>query len=165
MWQKSWELMGLLLQWKTIQLIASLMESGNFHYMGLLSRHNHSKHWVDAVNHCCHDPIGLEVVWATKWWPMQQFTFICSVAEVNANNSQALWCDDAADPQLTFRRNLVWDMIENEIEIIPQQKGSSMKTQNRRKPIVHKLKKRPIYTGRRDPVKGKFKKLLLIISI
>jgi hypothetical protein len=44
---------------------------------------------VDDVNNCRHDPIGLEETWGTKWWAMQQFTFLCSVAEVNAVNSRA----------------------------------------------------------------------------
>ncbi len=123
-----------------------------------MSHHNHSKHIVDDVSNHRHDPIGLEDVWATKLWPMLQFTFICSVAEVNGITSQACGCKDAADPQLTLRWNLAWDIIENKIEIIPQQKGSPMQTQNRRKPIVHELKKCLIYTGRWDPVKEKFKK-------
>jgi hypothetical protein len=33
----------------------------------VLSRHNHSKHWVDDVDNRRHDPIGLEQVWHTKW--------------------------------------------------------------------------------------------------
>ncbi len=131
-----------------------------FHYAKPMSHHSRSKHWVDDVNNRRHDRIGLEYVWATKWWPMRQFTFICSVAEVNAVNSRARARNNTADPQLTFRRNLAWDMLENKIEIIPQQRGSPMKTRNRRKPIVHDLKKRPIYTGRWDPVKGKFKKIV-----
>ena len=56
----------------------------NFNYTEYLSRHNRSKHWVDDVNNRRHDPIGLEQVWHTKWWPTRQFTFICSVAEANA---------------------------------------------------------------------------------
>jgi hypothetical protein len=55
-----------------------------FKYAEYLSRHNHAKHWVDDVNNCWHDPIGLEQVWAMKWWPNCQFTFLCSMAEVNA---------------------------------------------------------------------------------
>ena len=48
-----------------------------------------AKQWVDDVNNCWHDPIGLEEVWGTKWWVMHQFTFLCSVAEVNAVQSWA----------------------------------------------------------------------------
>ena len=62
---------------------------GKFNYTEPIANHVTSKHWVDAVNNRRHDPIGLEDVWATKWWPHRQFTFLCSVAEVNANNSVA----------------------------------------------------------------------------
>jgi hypothetical protein len=33
-----------------------------FKYAKYLSRHNRAKHWVDDVNNCRHDPIGLEQV-------------------------------------------------------------------------------------------------------
>ncbi len=52
-----------------------------------------AKHsWVNDHNNCCwHNPIGpLLTIWATKWWPMFQFTFIlCGMLEVNACYSQA----------------------------------------------------------------------------
>ena len=60
-----------------------------FKYAEPLSRHNRAKHWVDDVNNRRHDPIGLEQVWATKWWPNRQFTFLLSVAEVNAVQARA----------------------------------------------------------------------------
>ncbi len=44
----------------------------SFHYVDPMSCHNHSKHWIDDVNNCRHDPIELEDVWTTKWWSMQQ---------------------------------------------------------------------------------------------
>ncbi len=58
-----------------------------FKYVEPMSQHNKRKHCVDDVNNRHHDQIGLEDVWATKWWPTRQFMFICSVAEVNAVNS------------------------------------------------------------------------------
>lgn len=61
----------------------------SFKYAEPMSRHNRSKHWVDDVNNRRHDPVGLEEVWRTKWWAFWQFTFLCSVAEVNAVNSRA----------------------------------------------------------------------------
>jgi hypothetical protein len=54
-----------------------------FKYSEPFSRYSQGKHWVDDHNNRRHDPIGLEEVWHTKWWPMRQFRFICSVAEVN----------------------------------------------------------------------------------
>jgi hypothetical protein len=50
---------------------------------------NRAKHWVDDVNNRRHDPIGLEDLWAMKWWPNRQFTFLLSVAEVNAVQNRA----------------------------------------------------------------------------
>jgi hypothetical protein len=47
----------------------------SFKYCEPMSRHNHAKHWVDDINNRRHDPIGLEEVWATKWWPHRQFFF------------------------------------------------------------------------------------------
>ena len=38
----------------------------SFNYVEYLSRHNHSKHWVDYMNNRRHDPIGMEQVWHTK---------------------------------------------------------------------------------------------------
>ena len=59
-----------------------------FKYAKPFSRHNCAKHWVDDVNNLCHDP-SLEDVWATKWWPNWQFTFLLSVAEVNTVQARA----------------------------------------------------------------------------
>ncbi len=73
-----------------------------FKYIEPLSHHNCAKHCVDDVNNCHHDPIALEDVWGTKWWPTQQFTFLLSVTEVNAVNMQAHARKETAEPQLTF---------------------------------------------------------------
>ncbi|KAL7487658.1 hypothetical protein ACHAW6_013229 [Cyclotella cf. meneghiniana] len=45
----------------------------SFKYCELMSGHNHSKHWVDGINNYRHDPIGVEDVWLTKWWPHSEF--------------------------------------------------------------------------------------------
>ena len=49
---------------KTYRRVAG--EWKTFNYTEPISRHNHSKHWVDDVNARSHDPIGLEDVWHTK---------------------------------------------------------------------------------------------------
>ncbi|KAL7476796.1 LOW QUALITY PROTEIN: hypothetical protein ACHAW6_002629 [Cyclotella cf. meneghiniana] len=38
----------------------------SFKYCEPMSHHNRSKHWVDDINNCRHDPISLEDVWVTK---------------------------------------------------------------------------------------------------
>ncbi|KAL7525460.1 hypothetical protein ACHAXR_001013, partial [Thalassiosira sp. AJA248-18] len=86
-----------------------------FNYVEYLSRHNRSKHWVDDVNNRRHDPIGLEQVWHTKWWPTRQFTFVCSVAEANAVQCRARARKETPTPQLDFRRALAIKMMTNKI--------------------------------------------------
>ena len=73
-----------------------------FHYAEPFSRHNKGKHWVDDVNQRRHQPISLESVWATKWWPNRQFTFLLSVAEVNAGMARARVLKEPAQPMLEF---------------------------------------------------------------
>ena len=87
----------------------------SFKYTEPFSRHNRSKHWVDDVNNRRHDPVGLEEVWRTKWWPFCQFCFLCSVAEVNAVNSQARARRCATMPQLDFRTRLAKGLLNNRL--------------------------------------------------
>ncbi len=118
-----------------------------FNYVELMSLHNCSKHWVDDINNRCHDPISLEDVWTTKWWPTRQFTFICSVTEVNAVNLRDQGKKETADPQLTFCRNLAMDMLENEIGVFQQPHHSPVKTRNARKVPGHEKKKLLLHTS------------------
>ena len=87
----------------------------HFKYTEYLARHNRSKHCVDDVNNRRYDPIGLEQVWHTKWWPTHQFTFICSVAEANTVISRARAMGETPTPQLKFRRALAMKMLQNNI--------------------------------------------------
>ena len=93
-----------------------------FKYTEPFSRYSRAKHWVDDVNNRRHDPIGLEEVWGTKWWAMRQFTFLCSVAEVNAVQSRARGRNKVTAPQLDFHRKLAQQMMENTIDepVVPQ---------------------------------------------
>ena len=86
-----------------------------FKYPEPISRHNHAKHWVDDVNSRRHDPIAINDVWRTKWWPTWQLTMFVGVAEVNANNTRARARGVPAEPQLDFRKSLAWKMIENNL--------------------------------------------------
>jgi hypothetical protein len=88
----------------------------SFKYVEPMSRHNHSKHWVDDFNQRRHQPIALEDVWKTTWWPHRQFTFLLSVAEVNSINSRARARRQSAEQQLDFRCQLAKGMLENTID-------------------------------------------------
>ena len=97
----TWRLVGG--EWKT------------FKYAEPFSRHNRAKHWVDDVNNRRHDPIALEEIWATKWWPNRQFTFLLSVAEANAVQVRARARKENAEPSLDFRKQLAKCMLTNKI--------------------------------------------------
>ena len=84
--------------------------------LGVLDRHNHSNNWVDDVNNRKHDPIGIEQVCHTKWWPTQQFTFICFVDEANAVYSRARGRKAIPDPQLEFSRKLDLGMLKKNLD-------------------------------------------------
>lgn len=125
----------------------------SFAYPEFLSHHNHSKHWVDDVNNRRHDPIGLEQVWHTKWWPTRQFTFICSVAESNAVHCRARARKDSATPQLEFRRNLAKLMLFNRIGDDGTRRASPIRPRKRVRDdrvTEHGLVSRPKYTGMWD---------------
>ena len=126
------------------------LEWVKFNYSEYLSCHNHSKHWVDDVNNRRHDPIGLEQVWHTKWWPTRQFTFICSVAEANAVMSRARATKETPTPQLEFRRALAMKMLNNNITGDGVSMGSPMRARKRSRASdvgVHELCQRPQFTG------------------
>ena len=129
----------------------------SFNYTEPLSIHNRCKHWVDDVNNRRHDPIGLEQVWHTKWWPTRQFTFFCSLAESNAVHSRARARGELPSPQLEFRRALALKLMTNMIADDGRIDGSPMRSRKRRRcsrgsPVVeHVLETRPPFTGIWNP--------------
>lgn len=134
----------------------------SFKYCEPMSRHNRSKHWVDDVNNRRHDPIGLEDVWATKWWPHRQFTFVCSVAEVNALNAKARGRNVPAEAGLTFRRKLAEQMLKNQINDSGGVSHSPIRSCRKRKRselVEHKLEKKPVYTGKYDASSKSWRKV------
>ena len=115
-----------------------------------MSRHNKAKHWVDDVNNQRHDPNGLEDVWATKWWPNRQFTFLCSVAEVNAIQSRARARKLPAESQTEFRRNLAMRMLQNNMNETGEVPNSPRKRRKRNIEVMedqHECMTRPLKTG------------------
>ena len=128
-----------------------------FKYAEPFSRHNRAKHWVDDVNNRRHDPIGLEEVWQTKWWPNRQFTFLLSVAEVNCVQARARGRKEAAEPTLTFRRNLAMRMLRNKIQSNGVAAASPPRIR-RQSSTIHVLKKRKVQEGKWNFTTRTFKK-------
>jgi hypothetical protein len=118
------------------------------------SRHNKSKHWVDDVNNRRHAPIDFSTAWKTKWWPMRQFAFFLSVAEVNAVNSCGRARGLPADPTLDFRRELALQLMENHVgvDMIPRSPTRARATRARvsmhAEDGAHELMSRPYYTSK-----------------
>jgi hypothetical protein len=129
-----------------------------FQYAEPFSRHNRGKHWVDDVNQRRHQPISLESVWATKWWPNRQFTFILSVAEVNAGMARARARKEPAQPMLEFRRQLAMRMLENKLDERGVAASSPIRPR-RASNMVHILKKREKFRGKWDSHKRQFKRI------
>jgi len=126
-----------------------------FKYSEPFSRYCRAKHWVDNVNNRRHDPIGLEEVWHTKWWPMRQFIFICSVAEVNAVQSRARARGETTTPQLQFCQKLAEQMLTNTIgvEVVPE--VVCMRTR-RQSNIEHKCLRHGVSDGTWNPFTRRF---------
>jgi hypothetical protein len=133
-------------QWKT------------FKYTEPFSRYCKVKHWVDDVNNRRHDPIGLEEVWGTKWWAMRQFTFLCSVAEVNAAHSRARAKSEITMPQLEFRRKLAQQMMENTLNAPPTPEVAPICVRRVRN-VNHRLVKRKPNEGSWNPDTRQFKRV------
>ena len=134
-------------------------ERKTFNYTEPISRHNHPKHWVDDVNAIIHDPIGMEDVWHNKWWPHRQFTFLCSVSEVNALNSRARARRLPAESQLAFRWKLAGGMLKNKLDSEVKYPGSPAHTRRRSSgsPVPdHELCTHPKFTGAWDLKKNKW---------
>ncbi len=130
----------------------------SFKYAKPFSCHNHAKHWVDDVNNRRHDPIGLEQVWKTKWWPNRQFTFLCLIAEVNAGQARARARKETAMPTLTFQKNLAKLMMTNKLDVEAVAPNSPIR-RKRKSSTVHVYKKRPKNAGNWNPCTHKFNKI------
>jgi hypothetical protein len=129
-----------------------------FKYAEPFSRHNRGKHWVDDVNKRRHAPISLESDWNTKWWANRQFTFLLSVAEVNAGMARARAKEAPAEPMINFRRRLAKMMLENRLNahgVAPNSPIHPRRVSN----TPHVLKKRERNEGKYDPERRMFKRV------
>ena len=97
-----------------------------------------------------------------KGWPHRQFTFVCSVAEVNALNAKARGRNEPAEAGLTFRRKLAEQMLKNQINDSGGVSHSPIRScckQRRSELVEHKLEKKPVYTGKYDATSKSWRKV------
>ena len=113
---------------------------------------------MDDVNKHRHAPILLESAWGTKWWANCQFTFLLSVAEVDAGMTKARAGKKPADLVLGFLKRLAKLMLENKLNkhgVAPK----SLICPRRVSSIPHILNKRGRYQGKYEPERRNFKRV------
>ncbi len=113
---------------------------------------------VDNINIRCHPPISLESAWKTKWWANGQFTFLLSVAEVNAGMARVCAKKAPAKLVLDFWRKLAKVMLENRLNkygVAPNSPICPRRVSN----TPHVIKKRARNEGRYDSELRQFKRV------
>ena len=93
--------------------VNSIMKSTTFQYPEVEDNHFKYRHYVDDHNGKRHSPISMEVVWATKHWPIRVFAFLLSISEVNCSLAETQFTSRHTDSLLSYRKKLAYELIEN----------------------------------------------------
>ena len=88
-------------------------KKNKFNYPEVVGNHFLYRHSIDDHNNKRHSPISLEVVWATKYWPNQVFSFLLSVTEVNVILAVTYFGGQEPTGQINFRKKLAKTLIFN----------------------------------------------------
>ena len=122
-----------------------------FNCCDLFGNHFNYRHQVDDNNNWCHSPISVERTWATKYWPDRCHAYFLELTEVNENY---LWGyligGFDVDPQLYFRRQLGWEMVENTLDEETEAGGVGGRWLRSRRETLgdHELVTAPKYCGK-----------------
>jgi Transposase IS4 len=85
----------------------------SFHYTELFANHFAYRNAVDAHNQLRHQPISLEVIWATKRWANRVFAFLLAISEVNVKLASEYFNDKEKLSMLAFRKLFAKCLIYN----------------------------------------------------
>ena len=88
-------------------------QKSKFSYPEVVGNHFLYQHSVNDHNNKQHSPISLEVVWVTKYWPNQVFSFLLSVTEVNINLAVMYFGGQEKTGQINFHKKLAKVLIFN----------------------------------------------------
>ena len=81
----------------------------------------------------------IERTWGTRWWPNRVFAFLLGITEVNVNLAMAkLYYSDLL-PQLTFRKRLAKELIENHYRIAEENLKMMRKSSRLAASLTHEL--------------------------
>ena len=82
---------------------------------------------VDDHNTWWNAPISLETTWSTKKWSSRVFSFLLAITEVNCQIAAKYFFDKEDVSQLSFRKDLVKEMINNKYQILKKADQSQKK--------------------------------------
>lgn len=108
-----------------------------FYYPEIIYNHFHYRHAVDDHNNKRHQPISIEQVWGTQWWPNRVFAFFIAITEVNCKMCYEHFLKSGALPMLTFRKLLAEALIFNNALLIND--SLTPRRSSRRRTIEHRL--------------------------
>jgi len=85
-----------------------------FRYPEVVHNHYKYRHYIDDHNSKRHQPISLEVIWATARWSCRVFAFLLAVTEVNMFLCDNFFYDAGHSCMLGFRKLVARALIYNE---------------------------------------------------
>ena len=108
-------------------------------------------HSVGENNNWSHCPISVDSNWATNYWIDQCHAYFLALTEVNANYLQGYLVDRAdVDPQLDFRHQLGWEMVDKRLDEETESGGFDRRRKIARRGNLgdHELMTAPKYCGK-----------------
>ena len=85
-----------------------------FKYPEVLHNHFRYQHLVDDHNSTRHQPISLEVVWATQEWSHRPFAFLLAMTEVNVKLASEHFGGHEDKGMIAFCKQFAQELINND---------------------------------------------------
>ena len=85
-----------------------------FKYPEVLHNHFRYQHLIDDHNSKRHQPISLEVVWATQEWSCRPFAFLLAVTEVNVKLASEHFGGHEDKGMIAFHKQFAWELLNND---------------------------------------------------
>ena len=86
-----------------------------FKYTEIFYNHFNFRHAVDDHNNNRHQPISVEVTWATQRWANRVFAFIFAISEVNTKLALEYFCGAEKLSMIAFQKKLAKALIFNSV--------------------------------------------------
>jgi hypothetical protein len=110
---------------------AGEMVRKRFNYTELFYNHFTYRHAVDDHNNNRHQPISLEVIWATQRWANRVFAFLLAITEVNCKLASEYFLKKNKVSMISFRKKLAEALIYNKAYRKMEDNGESRDLRSR----------------------------------